>query len=70
MAMVSILAGGLVGFFSALVSLIALNVSWLTALGLWAGIGVFAGFAVLFWAMAPRRKQRPTQATRSRAEHA
>ncbi len=66
MAMVSILAGGLVGFFSALLSLIALNVSWFTALGLWAGIGVFAGFAVLFWAMAPR----PTQATRSRAEHA
>lgn len=66
MAMVSILAGGLVGFFSALVSLFALNVGWFTALGLWAGIGGFTGFALLFLAMGPR----PTRATRRRAEHA
>ena len=33
MAIVSMIAGGTLGFFSALFSLVALNVSWMTALG-------------------------------------
>lgn len=40
MAIVSLLAGGLIGFFSALVSLIVLNASWLTALAIWSGMGI------------------------------
>jgi membrane protein implicated in regulation of membrane protease activity len=55
MAVVSMLAGGMVGFFSAVFSLIALNVTWMTALGLWWGVGSFAALAVLAMAMLPRR---------------
>ena len=39
MAIVSMIAGGMLGLFSAVFSLVALNVSWMTALGLWSGIG-------------------------------
>jgi membrane protein implicated in regulation of membrane protease activity len=55
MAVVSMLAGGMVGFFSAVFSLIALNVTWMTALGLWWGIGSFAAIAILAMAILPRR---------------
>jgi hypothetical protein len=55
MAVVSMIAGGMVGFFSALFSLIALNVTWMTALGLWWGVGSVAAMAVLALAMLPRR---------------
>lgn len=55
MAVVSMLAGGMVGFFSAVFSLVALNASWMTALGLWWGVGSVAAFAVLAFAILPRR---------------
>ncbi len=55
MAVVSMLAGGMVGFFSAVFSLIALNVTWMTALGLWWGVGTVAAIVVLGLAMMPRR---------------
>jgi hypothetical protein len=55
MAVVSMLAGGMVGFFSAVFSLIALNVTWMTALGLWWGVGALAAIVVLGLAMLPRR---------------
>jgi len=66
MAVVSMIAGGMVGFFSALFSLVALNVSWMTALGLWSGVGCAAAAALLACAMWPRRKV----ADLRRAEHA
>ena len=53
MAIVSILAGGIMGFFSALVGLIVLNVSWMAAFGLWTGVGALAAGAVLVLAMMP-----------------
>ena len=56
MAIVSMIAGGTLGFFSALFSLVALNVSWMTALGLWSGIGCAVAALLLGYAMLPRRK--------------
>ena len=55
MAIVSLLAGGMVGFFSALVSLIMLNASWIAALGIWSGIGTVVALVVLGLALAPKR---------------
>lgn len=66
MAVVSVLAGGMLGFFSAVFGLVALNVSWLTALGLWSGIACAVAAALLGYAMLPRRK--PTEPQRT--EHA
>lgn len=66
MAVVSMIAGGMLGFFSALFSLVALNVSWMTALGLWSGIGCAAAALLLGYAMVPSRKL--TEARRT--EHA
>ncbi len=56
MAVVSTIAGGMLGFFSAVFSLVALNVSWMTALGLWSGIGCAVAALLLGCAMWPRRK--------------
>ena len=56
MAIVSMIAGGMLGFVSALFSLVALNVSWMTALGLWSGIGCAVAALMLGYAMLPRRK--------------
>ncbi|MEO5615536.1 MAG: hypothetical protein ABIR04_11545 [Cypionkella sp.] len=66
MAVVSMIAGGMLGFFSAVFSLVALNVSWMTALGLWSGIGCAVAALLLGCAMWPRRKA----AERTRTEHA
>lgn len=55
MAIVSLLAGGMVGFFSALVSLVMLNASWMMALGIWSGIGIAVAAFVLVVAMAPNK---------------
>lgn len=40
MAAVFVLAGGVVGFFSAIASLILLDASFLMALAIWSGAGV------------------------------
>ncbi|MDZ4310221.1 MAG: hypothetical protein U1A24_06660 [Cypionkella sp.] len=56
MAVVSMITGGFLGFFSALFGLVALNVTWLTALWLWSGIGCAAAILLLGYAMLPRRK--------------
>lgn len=66
MAVVSMIAGGMLGFISAMFSLIALQVSWMTALGLWSGIGLACGALLLGYAMLPRRKRTAPH----RAEHA
>jgi hypothetical protein len=59
MAVVSLLLGGCVGFFSALFGLVILNVSWIAAFGLWSGIGTIASVAVLALVMLPRRHAQP-----------
>ena len=59
MAFVSMMMGGCVGFFSALLGLVILNVSWIAALGLWSGVGTLASIAVLGFAMLPRRRSEP-----------
>ena len=66
MAIVSMIAGGMLGFLSAVFSLVALNVSWMTALGLWSGIGCAVAALLLGCAMWPRRKS----AERIWTEHA
>ncbi|MFC3182732.1 hypothetical protein [Cypionkella sinensis] len=66
MAVVSMITGGMLGFFSALFSLVALNVSWMTALGLWSGVGCAVAALVLGFAMWPRRKATDLR----RTEHA
>jgi hypothetical protein len=66
MAVVSMITGGMLGFFSALFSLVALNVSWMTALGLWSGVGCAVAALVLGFAMWPRHKP----ADLRRTEHA
>lgn len=66
MAVVAILFGGMVGFFSAIFSLIALDISLLAAVGLWAGIGAVAAVAVLTFALLPRHRS----AHSNRTEHA
>ena len=55
MAIVSLIAGGMVGFFSALISLVALNASWMMALGIWSGIGTLVAVGILIMALAPKK---------------
>jgi len=66
MAVVAILFGGMVGVFSAVFSLIALDISLLAAVGLWAGIGTVAALAVLVFTLLPRQRS----AHSARTEHA
>ena len=66
MAVVAILFGGMLGFFSAVFSLIALDISLLAAFGLWAGVGAVAAVAVLAFALMPRHRS----AQNTRAKHA
>ncbi|EKD61911.1 MAG: hypothetical protein ACD_54C00030G0001 [uncultured bacterium] len=66
MAVVAILFGGMIGFFSAVFSLVALEVTLLAAVGLWAGISAAAAVIVLAFALLPR----PRSAQNTRAEHA
>lgn len=66
MAVVSILFGGMVGFFSAAFGWIALDFSLLAALGLWGGVGGAAAVAIIVLALLPR--QRPRE--RACVEHA
>lgn len=54
MAVVSMILGGMAGFFSAAVGLIALNFSWLAALGLWSGVGCAVAALILAMALLPR----------------
>lgn len=55
MAAICALAGGMVGFGSALVSLIFFDARLLTALALWSGIGI--GSMALFLALSLRRAE-------------
>ena len=55
MAVLSVLTGGVMGFFSAIVALVVLNVSWITAIGLWTGVGTMAACVILGIAVWPRK---------------
>ena len=65
MASVAVIFGGLSGFLSALLALIALDAGWLLALGLWPVIGSGITLCLIALAMAARHPQREL-----RAEHA
>ena len=65
MASVAAIFGGLSGFLSALLALIALDAGWLLALGLWPVIGSAITLCLIALAMAARHPQRAL-----RAEHA
>lgn len=54
MAVLSMLAGGTMGFLSAIVGLVLLNLSWMAAIGLWTGVGCLAAVVILGISMAPR----------------
>lgn len=54
MAAVSMLLGGMAGFFSAIVGLVTLNISWMMALALWSGIGIAVAALVLTMAILPK----------------
>ena len=55
MAVLSVLTGGVMGFFSAVAALVLLNISWLAAIGLWTGVGTLAACVILGVAMVPRK---------------
>ncbi|MGV8951857.1 MAG: hypothetical protein ACOH2M_12190 [Cypionkella sp.] len=61
MAVVSMILGGMAGFFSAAVGLIALNLSWLAALGLWSGVGTAVAALILALALLPKSPASATQ---------
>jgi hypothetical protein len=65
MASVAVIFGGLSGFLSTLLALIALDAGWLLALGLWPVIGSAITLCLIALAMAARHPQRAL-----RAEHA
>ncbi|MEF3048625.1 hypothetical protein [Pseudotabrizicola sp. L79] len=65
MAAIFILAGGLLGFASAIGSMILIDASVLMALGIWCGVGL-AFFAIgLGLALAPRQAAAPARQSQS-----
>ena len=58
MAAIFVLAGGMIGFISAIVSLTMLKASFLMALAIWSGVGLLAVIVALAVALAPRRQPR------------
>ena len=65
MASVAVIFGGLSGFLSALLALIALDTGWLLALGLWPFIGSAITLCLIELATSAQHPQREL-----RAEHA
>jgi hypothetical protein len=55
MAIISMLCGSVLGMFSALTSLIFLDVSWVMALGIWSLSGAAMSLGLLAMAMMPQR---------------
>lgn len=70
MAVLSVLTGGAMGFCSAIVGLVVLNISWLAAIGLWTGVGTLAACVVLGISMVPRKSVPQQIATPLIADHA
>ncbi len=55
MAAIFVMAGGMIGFISAIVSLTMLKASVLMALAIWSGVGLLAVVVAICFALAPRR---------------
>jgi len=70
MAVLSVLSGGVMGLFSAILALVLLNISWLAAIGLWTGVGTLAACVILGIAMVPRKTIPTPGATPLIADHA
>lgn len=54
MAAVAVILGGMVGFFSALISMIAFNASWFLALGIWSLFGFAVALVLITLAVTPK----------------
>lgn len=70
MAVLSMLTGGVMGFFSAVLALVVLNISWIAAIGLWTGVGTLAACVILGVAMLPRKTNPAQIAAPLVADHA
>lgn len=66
MAIVAVITGGLLGFFSFLTALFAFKTSFMVALGLYSAVGLFATLAILLAGILIPRIQRQMRAA---AEH-
>jgi hypothetical protein len=58
MAIVSVLVGGVLGFLVAILALVGLQVSLITAIGLWWLIGSVAAFLLLAAMLVPNGKRK------------
>jgi hypothetical protein len=58
MAAIFVMAGGMIGFISAVISFTMLKASFLMALAIWSGVGLLAVIVALAFAIAPRRLSR------------
>lgn len=59
MAVITVLAGSLLGLAAALIALIWLNVGWLAALAIWSLGGVAMMALLLALAQVPRKRPEP-----------
>jgi hypothetical protein len=62
MAIVSVLAGGVLGFLAAILAMVGLQVSLIAAIGLWWLIGTVAAFLLLALMLVPNGKRKETLA--------
>lgn len=67
MAAIFIIAGGLVGFASALASLFLMEATVLTALAIWSGTGLLVLILGLGFALLPRRNTATSARTQGAA---
>lgn len=58
MAVIAIMAGGVLGFFCTAAALITLNLSWLAAIGLWWSSGSVIAVLLLLAMLSPRGESR------------
>lgn len=63
MAIILVLAGGMLGFAAALIGYFALNLGLLWALAVWSGTGLLAAGAALGLLLLPRRQMDPARAS-------
>ena len=70
MAALLMIAGGVVGFASALASLVLLNTSVLMALAIWSGVGTLMLMLGLVFALAPSRAASRAKVSEPKAQTA
>jgi hypothetical protein len=54
MAVIAVMAGGMLGFFCATFTLLTLDISWLAMLGIWWSVGSLIAIALLAFVLSPR----------------